>query len=139
MPFPITLVQAGGAYDWISSYIYQDAEVQRQFRDRVIVAEDEDGHRRTHTNVLRSSEYVDVKSNAKFETWSRDDVVATIRPMNSTCLDGQPDLRWSGRSGSSHPISKQENMGDSAYLYWHPGEGFTLVNHVSALASIVSA
>ena len=93
MLFPITLVQAGGAYVWISSYIYQDAEVQRQFRDRVIVAEDEDGHRRTHTNILRSSEYVDVKSHSKFETWSRDGVVATIRPVNSTCTEGQPDQR----------------------------------------------
>jgi len=81
--FPTTHVHGGGAYLWISSYIAQDPDVQRQLRDRVITAEDEDappsprGHHHDFDDFR--DRHFDPKP--KGGTWIRMGVAATINPV----------------------------------------------------------
>jgi hypothetical protein len=82
--FPTTYVYGGGAYQWISLYLAQDPEVQRQLRDRIIKAEDEDtppsprdyGHYGLEDFHGRHQ-----AAKPKGGTWIRMGVAATINPV----------------------------------------------------------
>ena len=91
--FPTTHIHGGGAYLWISSYIAQDPDVQRQLRDRVITAEDEDAPpspRDIHhdfDDLYHGGRHHTAKP--KGGTWIRMGVAATISPVtgkNHQCL-----------------------------------------------------
>lgn len=77
---PNTYVLGGGAYQWISLYIAQDPDVQRQLRDRVIRAEDEDEPPRP---LYESEGFYGGQQAAKplVGTWIRMGVTANVGPV----------------------------------------------------------
>jgi hypothetical protein len=85
--FPTTHIHGGGAYLWISSYIAQDPDVQRQLRDRVITAEDEDAPpspRNIHHDIdefWHGGRHHNHTAKPRGGTWIRMGVAATISPV----------------------------------------------------------
>jgi hypothetical protein len=70
--FPTAYIKNGSAFDWVSSYISQDPDVQRQLRDRIIPAEDEGGSQSRDPRMLST-----VKKR-KDQSWTKDGVIAII-------------------------------------------------------------
>lgn len=75
--FPTTYITAGSAYHWISTYVSQDPDVMKQLRDRVVTAEDEE------VNDNRYRRRVSTLLKRKDKAWSKDGVIAVIRPLLS--------------------------------------------------------
>jgi hypothetical protein len=88
--FPTTHIHGGGAYLWISSYIAQDPDVQRQLRDRVITAEDEDAPPSPRNTQHDIDDYYLGRSRqtskSKGGTWIRMGVAATISPVTGMTI-----------------------------------------------------
>ena len=89
--FPTTHIHSGGAYLWISSYIAQDPDVQRQLRDRVITAEDEDASPSPRNTQHDIDDFYlgrrQQSSKPTGGTWIRKGVAATISPVTGMMHD----------------------------------------------------